>query len=90
MSDPRLNNLMALHINEDILPSTVDIANEFIDRSKYRKFVFGNAIYVQENLYISNHKYVCLLCEEYAKITQSYKFFQSNKNINVSFVVPKN
>ena len=46
MSDPRLNNLMTLHINRDILPSTVDIANEFIDRSEYRKFVFGNAIYV--------------------------------------------
>ena len=46
MSDPRLNNLVTLHINGDILPSTVDIANEFIDRSKYRKFVFGNAIYV--------------------------------------------
>ena len=46
MSDPRLNNLMTLHINRDLLPSTVDIANEFIDRSKYRKFVFGNAIYV--------------------------------------------
>ena len=53
MSDPRLNNLMALHMGTlhmgtygDILPSTVDIANEFIDRSKYRKFVFGNAIYV--------------------------------------------
>ena len=46
MSDPRLNNLMTLHINRAILPSTVDIANEFIDRSEYRKFVFGNAIYV--------------------------------------------
>ena len=43
MSDPRLNNLMILHINWDILPSTVD---EFIDRSEYRKFVFGDAIYV--------------------------------------------
>ena len=42
MSDPRLNNLMTLHINRDLLPSTVDIANEFIDRSKYRKFVFGD------------------------------------------------
>ena len=46
MSDPRRNNLMTLHINRDILPSTVDIANEFIDRSEYRKFVFGKAIYV--------------------------------------------
>ena len=46
MSNPRLNNLMTLHINRAISPSTVDIANEFIDRSEYRKFVFGNAIYV--------------------------------------------
>ena len=46
MPDPRLNNLMALHINRDILSSAVDIANEFIGRSKYRKFVFGNAICV--------------------------------------------
>ena len=46
MSDPSLNNLMTLHISRGILPSTVDIANEFIDRSEYRKFVFGNAIYV--------------------------------------------
>ena len=45
MSDPRLNNLMTLHLNRDILPSTVDIANEFIDHSEYRKFVFGNVIY---------------------------------------------
>ena len=46
MPDPRLSNLMALHINREILSSTVDIANEFIGRSKYRKFVFGNAICV--------------------------------------------
>ena len=46
MPDPRLNNLMALHINRDILSSAVDIANEFIGRSKDRKFVFGNAICV--------------------------------------------
>ena len=45
-SDPRLNNLMTLRINKDILPSTVDIANEFVDPSEYRKFVFGDAIYV--------------------------------------------
>ena len=45
MSDPRLNNLMTLYINRDILPVTVDIANEFIDRSEYRKFVLGNTIY---------------------------------------------
>ena len=46
MSDPRLNDIMALRINRDILPSTVDIVNELIDRSEYRKFVFGDAIYV--------------------------------------------
>ena len=45
-SDPRLNNLMTLYINKDILASTVDIANEFVDPSEYRKFVFGDAIYV--------------------------------------------
>ena len=89
MSDPRLNNLMTLHINRDILPSTVDIANEFIDRSEYRKLVFGNAIYVWENLCISNYKYVCL-CEEHTKITHLYKFVQPNKNVNVIFVFPKN
>ena len=38
---------------------------------------------------ISNYKYVCFLCEEYTKIIQSYKFVQPNKNMNVSFVVPK-
>ena len=36
MSDPRLNNLVILHIKRDILPSTVDIVNEFFDRSEYR------------------------------------------------------
>ena len=46
MSDPRLNNLMTLYINRGILPSTLDVANEFTDRSEYRKFVFGNVIYV--------------------------------------------
>ena len=65
---------MTLHINRNISPSPVDIANEFIDRSEYRKTAFGNAIYVYESLCISNYKYVCLLCEEYTKITQSYKF----------------
>ena len=80
---------MTLHINRDISPSPVDIANEFIDRSEYRKTAFGNAIYVYESLCISNYKYVCLLCEEYTKITQSYKFVQPNKNMNVSFMVPK-
>ena len=45
-ADPRPNNLMTLHINRVILPSTIDIANEFIDCSEYGKFVFGNAIYV--------------------------------------------
>ena len=35
MSDPRLNNLMILHINRGILPSTVDIVNEFIGCSEY-------------------------------------------------------
>ena len=90
MSDPGLNNLMTLHINRDILPITVDIANEFIDRSEYRKFVLGNTIYFYENLCTSNYKFVYLLCEEHTKITHSYKFVQPNKNMNVSFVVSKN
>ena len=80
---------MTLHINSNILPSIADIANEFIARSEYRKLVFGDAIYVQENLCISNYKYVYLLCEEHTKITQSYKLVKPNKNMNVSFLVLK-
>ena len=40
--------------------------------------------------FISNYKYICLLCEEYTKTIQSYKFVQPNKNMTVSFVVPQN
>ena len=81
---------MTLHINRDIFLSTANIANEFIDRSQCKYFVFGNTIYVQENLCISNYKYVCLLCEECTKIGQAYKFVKANQNMNVSFVVPEN
>ena len=51
MSDPRLNDIMALRINRDILPSTVDIVNELIDRSEYRKFVFG-VQYMSRKIYV--------------------------------------
>ena len=40
-------------------------------------------------VFLSIYKYVCLLCGEYTKLTQSYKFVQPNKNMDVSFVVPK-
>ena len=46
MSYSRLNKLMTLHITRDILPSNVDIPSEFIDHSEYKKFDFGNVIYV--------------------------------------------
>ena len=46
MSYSRLNKLMTLHITRDILPSNVDIPSEFNDHSEYKKFDFGNAIYV--------------------------------------------
>ena len=45
--------------------------------------------FMSRKIYVSNYKYVCLLLEEYTKITQSYKLVQPNKNMNVSFVVLK-
>ena len=46
MLDLRLNNLMTLHMNKNLIRNTVHEANEFVEHSEYRKFVFGDAINV--------------------------------------------
>ena len=44
MTDSRVNNLMMLPINKDFTLDLVKVANEFINRSDYRQFVFGSKI----------------------------------------------